>query len=146
MKRYVPVLIGVAVIGIVGSHRSIAGGAKTELEGTWELVAIEADGKELKAPKDAQMVTTGNKFVLKTGDKVVIVGTFKVDASTKPKTIDVTYTEGPDKGKSFKGIYEVDGDTSRFCRPLNPEDARPTEFKTKAGGGVFLATYKRAKK
>jgi uncharacterized protein (TIGR03067 family) len=117
---------------------------KTELEGTWDLVAIEADGKELKLPKDGRMITTGNKFVLKAGDKTIIAGTFKLDPKKKPKAIDVTYTEGPDKGKSFKGIYEVDGDTVRFCRPLEPDGERPTEFKTKPGTGA--ATYKRAKK
>src|SRR5262245_7313436 len=98
MKRYVNVLAATAAVVFLASHSSTAGDAKTELEGTWELVAMEADGKALKPPKDARMVTTGNKFVIKTGDKVVIVGTFKVDPSKKPKAIDVTYAEGPDKG------------------------------------------------
>ena len=57
----------------------------------------------------------------------------------------VNATEGPDKGKTFKGIYELDGDSSKFCRAGTPEQERPTEFKTKAGTGALASAYKRLK-
>jgi hypothetical protein len=58
--------------------------------------------------------------------------------------VDITYTEGPDKGKTFKGIYELDGDKAKFCRAGSPDDDRPTEFKTKADSNGFDSVYKRA--
>src|SRR4051812_47592239 len=116
MKYYVHILLGLVVVAIVTSWGGTAEDAKSELEGTWDLVRVERDGKELKPQKDTQMVSTGNKFVVKAGDKIIAAGTSKLHTGTKPKSVDVTYTEGPDKGKTFKGIYAVEGETARFCR------------------------------
>jgi hypothetical protein len=41
-------------------------------------------------------------------------------------------------------IYEIDGDTLKVCYDLGGKN-RPTEFKTKEGTALFLATYKREK-
>jgi uncharacterized protein (TIGR03067 family) len=69
-------------------------------------------------------------------------GTFKLDPSAKPKAIDITGTEGPNKGKTIPAIYELTDDTLTVCYNLGGKD-RPTEFKTKAGTQLFLVTYKR---
>ncbi len=54
--------------------------------------------------------------------------TFTLDATQQPKTLDMTPTTGPDKGKSILGIYELDGDTLKICA-AKPETARPKAFK-----------------
>ena len=41
-------------------------------------------------------------------------------------------------------IYELNGDTLRVCYDLTGK-ARPSEFKTRKGELLFLATYKRTK-
>jgi uncharacterized protein (TIGR03067 family) len=64
------------------------------------------------------------------------------DAS--PKAMEVTGTAGPNKGKTFPAIYELIGDTLTVCYDLSGK-ARPSEFKSKAGTHLFLATYKRVK-
>jgi uncharacterized protein (TIGR03067 family) len=115
------------------------------LEGTWDLIYFERDGKEVKLQKDTQAINTGDKFVVKRGEEVIAAGTMKLDPSKKPKASETAYTEGMDKGKSFKGIYQIDADTVKFCRAGSPDDERPTEFKTKPGSGRFVAVYKRAK-
>jgi uncharacterized protein (TIGR03067 family) len=76
--------------------------------------------------------------------KVVDQGTVKLDASAKPKAMDITGTEGPNKGKMIPAIYERDGDTLRVCYNLNGK-GRPTEFKTEKGTQLFLVTYTREK-
>lgn len=115
------------------------------MQGTWELTYLERDGKEVKLQVSTKAINTGDKFVVKRGDEVVAAGSFKFDATKKPKASETTYTEGPDKGKTFKGIYQIDGDTMKFCRAGSPEDERPTEFKTKPGSKQFSAAYKRVK-
>src|SRR5262249_23849090 len=115
------------------------------LQGTWDLVYFERDGKEVKLRNGTKAIITGHKSVIKVGDKVIAAGTFKLDPSKKPKAVDMTYTEGPDKGKTFKGIYQLDGDKVKFCRPGSPDEKRPKEFKTKAGSRGFVSVYKRAK-
>lgn len=119
--------------------------AKTELEGTWDLVSLERDGKEVKPQKITKAIFTGDKFVIQVEDKVIAGGTFKIDSTQKPKATDAAYTEGPDKGKSFKGIYQIEGDVLKFCRAGSPDQKRPTEFKTKADTGGIASVYKRAK-
>jgi hypothetical protein len=54
-------------------------------------------------------------------------------------------TEGDDKGKTFRGIYEFEGDTRKVClAPAGKE--RPKEFSSTAGSGHVLAVLKRVKK
>src|SRR4051794_31261715 len=110
MRRHFRVLLGLVVLASVPAPAGTAADAKSELEGSWDLVRVERDGQELKPQKGTQMITTGNKFVLKVGDKIIVAGTTKRDAGKRPKAVDLTYTEGPDKGKTIKGIYEVEGD------------------------------------
>ena len=71
-------------------------------------------------------------------------GTIKLNASAKPKALDITGTEGPNKGKTIPAIYERKGDTLRVCYDLSGRK-RPTEFKTEAGTQLFLVEYKRQK-
>jgi uncharacterized protein (TIGR03067 family) len=58
--------------------------------------------------------------------------------------MDITSTEGANKGKTFLAIYELNGDNLRICYNLTGK-VRPTEFKTQKGEPLFMATYKRAK-
>jgi uncharacterized protein (TIGR03067 family) len=145
MRRCIHILLGFIIVGFVASRESKAEDAKSELEGTWNLVSVERDGRAIRPQTNLKMITTGDKFVLKAGDEVVVAGTIKLDPSKKPKTVDTTYTEGPNKDQTLKGIYEVDGDTAKFCRAGAPDQDRPTEFKIKAGSGGLLSVYKRAK-
>src|SRR5436305_1643584 len=135
MQRAWNVFVGLAVVAILVCGRGTAADDKTELDGTWELVAFERDGKERTPGKDVRAVMAGNKFMVMAGDKVVAAGTTTSDPTKKPKVVDTTYTEGPDKGKTFKGIYQRDGDTLKFCRATAPDQPRPTEFKTSAETG-----------
>ena len=59
--------------------------------------------------------------------------------------MDVLGTEGPNKGKTFPSIYELDGDTLKICYTLEGKD-RPAGFESKEGTETLLVTYKRAKK
>lgn len=145
MKTVCHFALMLAMVLFAVSQNRAAEDGKTELEGTWDLVSLERDGKEIKPQKDTKALFTGDKFVIQVGDKVIAGGTFKIDAGQKPKATDATYTEGQDKGKSFKGIYQIDGDTLKFCRAGSPNQERPTVFKTKAGTDGVASIYKRAK-
>jgi uncharacterized protein (TIGR03067 family) len=57
----------------------------------------------------------------------------------------VSVTEGPDKGKTFLGIYELSGDDYKVCfAPAGK--GRPVEFSSKEGSGNILQVWKRGKK
>jgi uncharacterized protein (TIGR03067 family) len=71
-------------------------------------------------------------------------GTVTVDPARKPKSMDVSGTSGPNQGKTFPCIYELDGDRLRICYDLSGA-ARPEEFKTAKGTKLYLVTYQREK-
>ena len=69
-----------------------------------------------------------------------------MDARTKPAAIDFEHTEGAPKGKAWKGIYALDGDTLTTCdNGPNPDKGRPAAFEAKAGSGYIFITFRRAK-
>jgi uncharacterized protein (TIGR03067 family) len=118
-----------------------------KFQGTWTLESSETGGKEIPARDLKGFILTfeGDKHTLKMGDEVVQVGTQKLDPSKSPKAIDVTMTEGPNKGAVMLGIYEIDGDTLKVC--FDPQGKRrPTEFKSVAGSQNFVNVHKRVKK
>ena len=115
------------------------------VQGTWTASAAELGGKQF--PDEARRAI---RMTLKGGDYAVSVGgqpdrgTFKMDPLARPKAMDVTGTEGPNKGRTLSAIYELDGDTLRICYNLDGKD-RPKEFKAGEGTKLFLVTYRREK-
>jgi uncharacterized protein (TIGR03067 family) len=82
-----------------------------------------------------------------------LTGTFKLDPSTSPPSIDFEVNEldfaplgAPVKipKSTIPGIYQWQGDFLTLCFPINGESKRPTEFK--AGDRTLLLTLGRAKK
>jgi RNA polymerase sigma factor (sigma-70 family) len=114
------------------------------LQGTWDLRGSEADGKALAAG-----ALQGSRVVVK-GNAITVVfrgatsrGTLQLDSVPTPRTLDVTFTEGPEKGNKYLGIYELQEDTWRFCRAPAGK-GRPGAFAGKAGSGHILETLRRA--
>ena len=121
------------------------------LTGTWRIVSEDREGRRLSEEElKSAVVTYGadGKYSVVRGDpaKLVYEGTFKIDPTKKPKSIDFTQTtEGKTKGRTTPGIYEVEGDTLRVCRTTGGKE-RPTEFPSKAGSGQVLLLLKREKR
>ena len=116
------------------------------LQGTWLPTAAELSEDQLDEAtlKTMKLVIEGDKYAITVGISPFDKGTTKIDPAAKPKSMDIIGTEGANKGKTFLAIYELSGDTLRICYDLTGK-VRPTEFKTKKGELLFLATYKRAK-
>jgi len=89
-------------------------------------------------------VLRADTYLVTVGKEAPDEGKIKSDAAKKPKTMDIMGTKGPNMGKTFLTIYELNGDTLRLCYDLSGK-GRPTEFKTTPGSQLFLVTYKREK-
>ena len=125
-----------ATIGTLAAADDVA-----KFEGSWQIESMEIAGKavDLKDLKDSRLVLKGNTWAQ---DKAR--GTYTIDASKIPKTIDLTFTEGPVKGAVLKGIYELDDTTYKLCVGP-PKGERPTVFDSKAKGGGTLQVLKKVK-
>jgi uncharacterized protein (TIGR03067 family) len=140
--------VGLMAAGSSGAEEPKDKAVQEELakfEGTWKIVSLTVDGTEMPATlfKETRLILRGDKFTHVEG-KTAHAGTFKVDLGKKPKQIDITFTEGPEKGKTIAGIYELEGDTYKVCIGMKGTD-RPTAFESKAGSGVGLEVLHREK-
>jgi uncharacterized protein (TIGR03067 family) len=114
-------------------------------EGRWSYASAIVDGKPAPEAilKAGRLDLAGEKFTLIASD-ATHKGTFAVDPAAAPKTIDVTFSEGPRAGQTCKGIYELNGDTCKVCIALAGQP-RPTEFASPAGRGLALEVLERVK-
>jgi uncharacterized protein (TIGR03067 family) len=146
MRVIFPLLVNLVLVG-VGDAPDASKKELSGLEGEWSMVSGVANGQAM--PK--QMVQSGRR-VAKDGETTITMGgrlyfkaKFSIDPSQKPKAMDYNMTEGPTKGKTHLGIYELDGDTVRFCFAAPGRD-RPTDFTAKSGSQRTLSVWKRDKK
>jgi uncharacterized protein (TIGR03067 family) len=150
----VSLIAGVSVRAAGGDAKE--GAVTKDLEafkGSWRLISREVDGKKSSEEEIKDMIVTHDglgKFSCRRGDKVIGAGSYKLDPTTKPRTIDVSFTEGEHRGKTGLGIYEIDGDTFRVCcaRPGDGRSVggRPADFSARGGTGRILIVFKRKNK
>src|SRR4051794_40239100 len=108
---------------LVLSFSSPAGSADAKddtIDGTWLPSEPELAGKKFpdEVRKAMKLVVKGDKYTATVGTNVD-KGTVKLDPKAKPKALDVTGTDGPNKGKTLLAIYERDGDTLKVCYDLS---------------------------
>jgi uncharacterized protein (TIGR03067 family) len=133
--------------GLVPAFAQTAEDALKKLQGTWTATKAERDGTAAEDVVGHRLSFTGNRFLIQSKDgKTLYAGTVRLDPSAKPAVMDFEHTEGALKGKTWKGIYALDGDTLTICdNAPNLDKGRPVAFEAKSGAGYVLITFKRAK-
>ncbi len=107
--------------------------AKGSLDGTWTVVSAEKGGEKLpdELIKTVKLTFKGKKLTFELlGEKKE--GSFKIDSTKKPATIDLMMED-----KTAPGIYQLDGDTLKICA-AEPGEARPKDFKADAGNRMLV--------
>jgi uncharacterized protein (TIGR03067 family) len=133
-------LMSVAVAGLCRADEK----ALKELEGTYKLASAEQDGKFAeKATIETVVVTIkGDEFVLSASPDDKKVSKIKVTPDPKLSSIDLSPQDGPDKGKTFPGIYKVE--KGEVTIAFTEKGDRPKEFKS--DNGVMILKLKKAEK
>jgi uncharacterized protein (TIGR03067 family) len=146
MRQRIVFVVAVSFLIAAGAPQDEA--AKQDMkqfEGTWRTVSVEREGKP--APPEAigqgRLVLDGNKFTFTFAGETTR-GTYQVDPTKKPKALDILPMDGPDKGKTVLGIYELEGAMHKTCLAA-PGQPRPTSFTSKPGSGNTLYVMKREK-
>jgi uncharacterized protein (TIGR03067 family) len=117
-----------------------------KIQGNWTVVSLVHGGTG--APDEE---VKKFKFTIKDDTITINDGkkdekaTFKLDATKKPKTIDIT-PDPKDKGEMVPGIYELKDDELKICFTKGGKGGRPSEFVSKAGSDYSLVILKREKK
>ena len=122
--------------GLVLAFAQSAEEAQKQLQGIWTATNAERDGKAADDFVGHRLSFTGNRFQIQSKDsKPLYAGTVQVDPSAKPAAIDFEHTEGALKGRAWKEIYALDGDTLTICdNAPNLNEGRPAAFEAKSAG------------
>jgi uncharacterized protein (TIGR03067 family) len=123
------------------------GEAQKELEkfqGTWVVESVVADGKEVPSDvvKAFKMTFKGDTYTVLIGLEKT-EGTFRIDPTKEPKTMDIIPDNGPDRDRIQRSIYAFDGDKLKICG-AQPGKDRPTSFETKDKVGYSLMILRKA--
>jgi len=114
-----------------------------KFQGTWNVVALEIEGSALTNSVfgGSKIVIEGNRFTTKAMG-ATYEGTFSINTECTPKSLDMNFTSGPEKGNCSLGIYEIDGDNWKLCLTVSGR-TRPVEFATSPKSGHALETLVR---
>ena len=130
------VLVGFAIIPVFAQNEP---NARKKLVGTWRGGWPDDKQPQYEIVFTAEKITSKN---LK-GGEAMGEGTYKLDP--KAKTLDATGTSGKEyKGKTFLGIYSLDGDKLKWCSN-NGTKNRPKDLVNKPGNDHYLLILERKK-
>ena len=110
------------------------------LQGTWNIVSLEMDGQTMPGA-GARIVVRGDRFTT-IAMGATYEGTVAVHQTTAPKSFDLHFEVGPEKGNTNLGIYELDGDRWKICLTTRGSE-RPREFAAPPGTGIALEILQR---
>ena len=132
MKRLILSILAVfAIVGaVVGCTSGSTSSGNTELQGTWK--ATSPDGTVT-----ITFTFSGNHWTMTEASaaqsqSIQLLGTFTIDSTANPRTIDMLYVSSVPAtpgiaGTTALGIYQLSG-TSLKLEPGNPDSGRPTAF------------------
>ncbi len=125
-------------------------GAKDDarlLEGSWQAVALETDGKKAPPEPLKAMRWSFKGSELQESGPLASKYSVKLDSNKTPKYIDLVVLEGPLKGKTIQGIFKFEKDRLVVClRGLkDAQKGRPTQFMTEPDTALALITLERIK-
>lgn len=118
------------------------------LQGLWKVLRFIGDGTEV-AEKEAQelrFVFKESRLILSGPDLGLREFSFKLNPGAGPGAIDVTSLDGAFKGVTVPALFDLEGETLRFCMPNQETKTRPTRFEAPAGSGLGLFILRRAER
>ena len=142
-------IIVCTVLGVIGMVR--AGTDKTSdldrIQGSWDIVGLVEKGKKIpdEETKLIEIAVTGDRLVVKEKDKTVAEYKIKLDATQKPRVLDMTVTAGEDKNKTAPGIYVLEGDSFKIAMDEEFKQ-RPASFDEKDTKTCSVIALKRKAK
>jgi uncharacterized protein (TIGR03067 family) len=110
-----------------------------DLQGAWVAVV---------GRRGADFLIAGKRFAVRFWDGAVYMGTFELDPVARPKTMDMRIEEGLEhhKGMTALCIYDLEGDTLRWCASGLERPERPGGFAAESDGRYLSLLLRRAER
>lgn len=144
MRRFAVLTMGLAACAVLTLGAQEKKSAAPKIAGKYRLVSGKKDGQSVTdESKKATYTISGKSITISDGEGKFVMS-YKLDASTKPVSIDMEILEAPFpdiKGTKGYGIVEMKGDTLNLAYSLE-KDGRPKDFKGEKG---FAFELKREK-
>jgi uncharacterized protein (TIGR03067 family) len=136
------------VLGMVAADEPKAGekAAVEQLRGSWRPESVIESGRRLTGAdldvyKGMTLTIQEGKSTLKAANGTVLSACeLKLGPEPNPKTFDAKEVEGVGVGRIYKGVWEVEGDTLKWCFSTND---RPKGFEIKEAADFFLLVLRR---
>jgi len=116
-----------------------------KLQGKWYSLSTQEDGVTSGEDKEDLHLIEGKKVTATKNGKEISQAEIKIEPGKPFGKVTIRMTGGGNKGKTWVGIYKVDGDILTWCGCWEGENDQPTEFKTKKGDKYFLRKMKKLK-
>jgi uncharacterized protein (TIGR03067 family) len=115
--------------------------AVESLQGWW---AVRKPGAKAPALTDDHWMIAEKRIALHRDGKLDGYMTYRISAADYPRTIDLTPDRGPAKGKTLKGIYDLDGNTLTICHvsPTTEEPAKAGRPKEIGAKGTVTVVFR----
>jgi uncharacterized protein (TIGR03067 family) len=132
---------GAVAVALAATLAACGGAAASPVEGSWSFASAKLGGTDV--PLDlfhGPLQLNGGRYVFQND-----AGTYVVNATVTPGTIDIHGEHGPNAGKTLPAIFAVHGDTLTICYEMSGKE-RPMTFTSDSGTHLFLARYTRSAK
>lgn len=139
-------LLFVTAVFINGSYADDQATEMKNLSGKWKVEQAEANGSQVpdEVRQSLTLTMKDDKYEVPSPNGGKDEGTFRLDVSKKPKTMEIKGTKGPNQGKTILAIYELNKDTLKICYDVTGKNY-PPEFSAPANSGRLLITFRRSK-
>jgi uncharacterized protein (TIGR03067 family) len=136
--------LGIALAASAGPLDDLIERDQQRLEGTWKVIAVEAEGTPIPARefRDLQLTFKDGKFTARRGDEEPQVGAYTINPGKNPREMDIDRTDGPAKGQKQVAVYSLAGNILKICS-CEADNPRPKGFDTRDKPGHTLMTLRR---
>src|SRR5262245_50585464 len=129
-------IVGLVALGALGNS---AVQERVRLDGTWVVTTMTVNGRLIPGPLGS-FTFDGRMYEQSVDGNVIGRGTFRLDQTKKPMTIDFIVADGGSRGSIHLGIIDVA--QSRMTLQLNvlADNDRPLDFKPRAQAYLIVAS------
>lgn len=150
LSTAIAILLGLSLCILTRANDSDPGASARSdqqlLRGTWKLVKQTKSGADEDVSAHPTTLTISGKDITEIRDgKTIQEGTYTLDPSANPKRIKMVGKTGDNAGKTFEGIYELDGNTLKLAYSFGDNASTPPkDFSGGEGMGLLVLERERS--